>query len=170
LLVAIVCTGVSITWIRVPNQTKRQPGVIQFQTTQEKHVDGIVATLAALYRGQPVSSVRIGRSYGMSHHQVLIYLHMAKHAGQATPVFSRAGGVIQGWVPGHVEVKHTRVEERAIKAADAVKQLFSGEPVSAKRVSQLLNRPTGTVVRWLKAAEQMKLVRKPASGWGWMPA
>ena len=122
--------------IRIPTQTKRRPDVIQFKTAQETHIDGIVATLAELYRGDPVSSVRIGRSYGMSYHQVPMYLHMAKDAGQATPIFSKVGGEIQGWVPGSVEVKHTPAEQRAIKAAEAGKHLFSGEAVSTRLVGK----------------------------------
>jgi hypothetical protein len=35
-----------------------------------------------MYRGRPVTSVRIGQANGMGRHQVLIYLHMAKIDGQ----------------------------------------------------------------------------------------
>ena len=52
--------------------------MIRFDSSKESHVKGIVTTLAELYKGEPVGSVAIGRSYGMDHHQVLIYLHMAK--------------------------------------------------------------------------------------------
>lgn len=143
--------------------------MIRFDSSKEKHVDGIVATLTELYNGEPVGSSRLGRSYGMSHHQVLIYLHMAKDAGQATPVFSNVGGVIRGWVPANVEVKHTLAEQKAIRAADAVKRLYAGEPVSMTVVAQELDKPVGTVARWLNAAERMKLVRKPPSRYGWLP-
>ena len=157
------------TLIRVPNQTKRRPDVIPFKTTKERHIDGIVATLAELYKGDPVSSVRIGRSYGMGHHQVLIYLRMAERAGQATPVLSNAGGVTRGWVPANVEVKHTLAEQKAIRAAEAVKHLYSGEPVPLRFVARHLNKPKGTIARWLNAPKRMKLVRKPDSGMCWLP-
>ena len=55
-------------------------------------IDGFVATLTELYGVLPVSSARIGKGpNGMRHHQVLLYLHMAKKAGRATPVFSNPG-------------------------------------------------------------------------------
>jgi len=51
--------------IRVPSQTKREPDVIRFETSEEKHINGIVRQLDALYDGQPVGSGRIGKAYGM---------------------------------------------------------------------------------------------------------
>ncbi|MEQ8789516.1 MAG: hypothetical protein RIC55_24695 [Pirellulaceae bacterium] len=143
--------------------------MITFETSQETHVAGVVATLAKLYNGQPVTATEIGLAYGMGHHQVLVYLHMAKDAGQATPVFSNPGGVIRGWVPAGVEVKHTLAEQRAMQAADAVKHLFAGKPVTARVVARHLDRPEGSVARWLDTAKRMKLIRRPPSGYGWMP-
>ena len=116
-----------------------------------------------------MAAARIGQAYGMGHHQVLIYLHEAREAGQATPVYSNPGGVIRGWVPAGVEVKQTLAEQRAIQAADVVKRLYAGKPVSAEFVARHLGKPAGSVARWLNAAMRMKLVRRPASGYGWMP-
>ncbi|MEQ8784812.1 MAG: hypothetical protein RIC55_00875 [Pirellulaceae bacterium] len=143
--------------------------MITFETSRETHVAQIVATLAKLYAGQPVTSTEIGLAYGMSYSRVLVYLHMAQEAGQATPVFSNPSGVIRGWVPAGVGVKHTLAEQRAMQAADAVKHLFAGKPVTARVVARHLDRPEGSVARWLDAAKQMKLIRRPASGCGWMP-
>ncbi len=158
------------TLIRVPDQTKREPDVVQFKTTKETHVDGILATLSELYQGRPVTSVRIGQVYGMGHHQVLIYLHMAKSDGRAKPVFSNAGGVIRGWVPADAEVRHTLAEERAINAAETVKRLFAGKPVATRQVARELKKPVKTVRRWLNLARDMELIRKPDSQQGWILA
>ena len=155
--------------IRVPRQTNGRPDLILFDSPKESHVKGILAKLAELYKGEPVGSVAIGRLYGMNHHQVLVYLHMAKDAGQATPVYSNAGGVIRGWVPEGVEVKHTLAEKKALQTAEVLKRIYVGKPVTARLVAEQLGKPTGTVARWLVLAASMKLVRKAPTGYGWLP-
>lgn len=68
--------------------------MIEFQTTQERHIDGIVAMLAKLYDGKPIGSIRIGQAYGLNHHQVLMYLHIAERRKLVRRVSSR-----HGWEP-----------------------------------------------------------------------
>ncbi len=156
--------------IRVPGQSKRVKDVITFETTEEKHVNGIVRQLNALYDGQPVGSVRIGKAYGMGHCQVLIYLHKARDAELATPVLSSAGGVIRGWVPARVGAVPTLAERRAMRAADAVKALATEGPVSTRAVGRHLDVSYGTIRRWLQAAERMGLIRRSSAPRGWEPA
>lgn len=144
--------------------------MIHFKTSEEKHVHGIVRQLDALYDGQPVGSVRIGKAYGMSHHRVLIYLHKARDAELATPVLSGAGGVIRGWVPAHVGAVPTLAERKAMRAADAVKALTAEAPVSARAVGRHLDVSYGTIRRWLQAAERMGLIRRSSAPRGWEPA
>ena len=76
--------------------------MIQFKTTKQAQLDGIVATLEELYSCKPIGSVVIGKAYNMEHAQVLKYLHQAKLIGRAKPVLSGPGGVIRGWIPGTI--------------------------------------------------------------------
>lgn len=103
----------------------------------------------------------------MEHAQALKYLHAAKEGGRATPVYSSPGGAIRGWVPAGVDVTETLAEQKARRAAAAVKELsIDGKPVSAAAVGRHLGVSKGTVARWLKLAETMKLVHSMHhSGW-----
>lgn len=116
------------------------------------------------------SSVRIGKAYGIGHHQVLIYLHKAKDAELATPVLSGADGVVWGWVPAHVGPVPTLADQKAARAADAVKVLAAKGPASGGVVARHLDVPSETVRRWLQTAERMKLVRRSSSPPGWKSA
>lgn len=142
--------------------------MITFETSEEKHVNGIVRELNALYDGQPVGSIRIGEAYGMKSAQVLNYLHKARDRGLATPVLSSAKGTIRGWVPAHAGPMAPLAEQHAILAADAVKALSSGSPVSSVTIGEHLDVSSATAVRWLRTAERMKLVRRLSSPQGWM--
>jgi len=126
-----------------------------------------VAALVSLYAGGPVGSGAIGRAVGMQHRQTLKYLHVAKEQGRVKAVEKRAGGQIAGWVPANVQVTASVAEQKARRAAAVVCELcLNAELVSASRVARHLLVPAGTVARWLKQAERMKLVRSvPYRGW-----
>ncbi len=142
--------------------------MIHFQTSANSQEDGIIAALKKLYSGKPVGAAAIGKEVGMLHRRVLDYLHQAKDAGKVTPVYSSDGGVIRGWVPGHVVVTQTIAETNAHKAAAAVRTLSgNGEHVSTRTLAKHLGTPWKTVARWLKVAQGMQLV-KPKHGCGWI--
>jgi hypothetical protein len=48
--------------MRVPRQTSGRPDVIRLNSPPESHVNGILAKLAALYKGAPIGSVAISRA------------------------------------------------------------------------------------------------------------
>jgi len=141
--------------------------VVNFKTRAQRQDERIVAALERLYNGKPVGSVAIGEAVKMEHRQVLKYLHAAKDDGRAKPVYSGSGGIVRGWVPAHVEVSGSLAEQKARRAASAVKELFiDGKLVATRAVARHLDVPAGTVGRWLKVAEAMNLVRsKPRQGW-----
>jgi hypothetical protein len=144
--------------------------VVDFKTSKQNQTDRIVGTLERLYVGKPIGSVAIGNACKMEHAQVLKYLHRAKDDGRATPVWSGPGGVIRGWVPAKVAVTESIAERNAQRVADAVEKLTATRTlVSASAVARHLDVPEGTVARWLKIAELMKLVRSKSRR-GWMSA
>ena len=104
----------------------------------------------------------------MQHRRVLDYQHQAKDAGKVSPVITGNGGVIRGWVPGHVVVTQTIAEQNSHKAAAAVRTLSrDGKYISTRTRAKHLGTPWRTVARWLKVAEGMQLV-KPKHGCGWV--
>lgn len=86
-----------------------------------------------LYAGKPVGSAAIGNKVGMLHRRILDYLHQAKDTGKVSLVISGDGGVIRGWVPGHVVVTQTIAEQNAHKAASAVRTLAARVDFDEKR-------------------------------------
>ena len=155
--------------IRVPSQTKREPDVIRFETSEEKHINGIVRQLDALYDGQPVSAMRIGKAYGMKNCQVLKYLHKARDAELATPVLSGAGGVIRGWVPARETGVPTVAERKIMQAVEAVGELADVGTVTTRAVQRRLDVSNKTASRWLQEAERRGLIRRLSSTRGWTP-
>ena len=140
--------------------------MVDFRTHKETVDDRVVAALNKLYNGKPVGSKAIGKIVGMEHRQTLKYLHRAKDDGLAKPIESSPGGIIRGWVPGHVEFTESMAEQKGRRAAAAVAELANGKPVRTTSVAKHLNVPDATVGRWLKTAETMKLVKsKPKKGW-----
>ena len=154
-------------WIRANGQTKRDTLVVDFKTRGQRQGNRIVAALDDLYDGQPVGSVAIGEAVQMEHRQVLKYLHEVKDDGRVKPVLSSANGIIRGWVPAHVEVPESLAEQKARRAASAVRELqVDGGLVTANAVARHLRVPVGTIGRWLKVAESMRLVQsEPRRGW-----
>ena len=155
------------TSIRAPSYAKREALVIQFKTTKQAQLDGIVATLEELYSCKPIGSVAIGKAYNMEHAQVLKYLHQAKLVGRAKPVLSGPGGVIRGWIPGTIALDTTLFEQNARRITTAVNELKKSDVVvTATIVGKHLGMLRATAERWLKRSEQMKLVRwDPERGW-----
>ena len=156
-------------WIHVPQQTKRGPDVVDFPTNQKRHVQQIAQTLNKLYQGQPIGSGKIGTAYGMGYHQILIYLHQANEAGLVRAVYTKEGGPIRGWVPANSDYISSVAEQKAMRAAEAVRNMANGKPVSTKAVALSLQVPSGTLIRWLNVALSKGLIRQPENGRGWLP-
>ncbi|WP_419188518.1 hypothetical protein [Stieleria bergensis] len=155
--------------IRVPRGTKREPDVIEFQTLEETRTNDVVAALEKMHDGAPVSAKRIGEAVGISGHQTLIYLHMAAEEGRAKPVRTKNSDVTRGWVPGDVGASMSLADERATLAADTLARLYDGKPLSGRQVAEEMERPTGTVGRWLTHAETLGLVVRTETHRGWIP-
>ncbi len=143
--------------------------MIEFPTLEETRVNDVVAALEKMHDGSPVSAKQIGRAVGMGHHQTLIYLHMAAEEGRAKPVRTQNSDVTRGWVPGNVDASMSLADERATLAADTLAKLYNGEPLSGRQVAEAMERPTGTVGRWLAHAETMGLAVRTDTHRGWMP-
>jgi hypothetical protein len=151
-------------------QTKRETLVVDFKTSKQYQVDRIVETLEGLYKGRPVGSVAIGNACSMEHAQVLKYLHRARDDGRIHAILSGPGGIVRGWVPAKSKTTESLAEQRARRAAAVVVKFHvDGKLVSATAVARHLDVPEGTVARWLKYAEHMRLVRSQSRR-GWMPA
>ena len=155
--------------IRVPSRTKRELDVIKLQTLEEMRVNDVVAALEKMHDGGSVSAQRIGEVVGMSSHQTLIYLRMADAEGRAKPIRTKNCEVTRGWVPAHVDASMSLADERATLAADTLAKLYNGKQLSGPQVAEAMDRPIGTVGRWLTHAETMGLVIRTETHRGWMP-
>ena len=140
------------TSIRVRRGTKREPDVIEFQTLEETRTNDVVAALEKMHDSAPVSAKRIGEAVGMGHHQTLIYLH-----------------VTRGWEPGNEDASMSLADERATLAADTLACLYEGKPLSGRQVAEEMERPVGTVARWLTHAETKGLVVRTKTHRGSIP-
>lgn len=139
--------------------------MIYFKTTKERHVDAVVLAVNELYDGTPLVSKEIGKQCGMDYRMALTYLNMAKKAGRVNPVLVRAGGPIGGWVPATVDASMPLDERRARHLAKALREAYSGKPLSISAVSRHMGEPAETVKRWIWRAESFGLVRETNSGW-----
>lgn len=140
---------------------------MDFKTSKQNQMDGIVATLERLYSGRPIGSPTLGLVFRMEHAQVLKYLHQAKDAGRVTPILNVPGGSICGWVPASATATESLAEQNATRAASAVKQIArKGRLVATSAVARHLEVSEETVGRWLKYAEHMGLVLSETKrGW-----